>query len=416
MILGPSLQVSTENVATIEWFCQSFDVEPEYSGQIVDNRHAEDGRSSVSRQLANGVLLGLETSSDDRIATEVLLYAEMQSQPGDSSILGCPSPDRLPNGSLSGSTAVSPVLIIIHALPLCSDILLLARKASENMTEFSIGPSRPMFTEDGRVVQSSTQKRQRLSNLFDDASQQRRKLKSRGGEVVSKAVSGIGWASDQRNHAENPTGHVGVKQHSRRPSTATSLPDSVDTQPVTRANDKRSSLRRVESVTSPRRLSVVSNSKDDHASQNKAALTKMVMTGMRLHGLQQKRKAASVTDKNEIAPRHDNLSSVVGLLDDRDDEYKLVYHQTLKAALFTFRRNLSERVLDPYHMHDVVDRLLIMFCTDPTSLGGPLDGFIPVAKHQQQDEKYSFDLPKGLSQTEASIEPTWSSPQTRKRR
>ena len=372
LIVGPPLQVSTENLATIEWLHESFDVEAEYPGRIVDNGHAEHRRLSVSRQLPNGVLLGLETSLDEKVVTEVLFYAEIhQFQQGDSSVLGSPSPGTLSNDRLRGSTDVPPVLVIIYALPLCSDILSLARKASDNATEASMEASHPMFLEDGRIVQTSTQKRQRLSNLFDDASQQRRKLKSRGGEGVSKAVSGVGWASDPRNHAEKVIGHVGVKQHSRRPSTATSLPESVDTQPVACANDKRSSLRRVQSAISPRQLSVVSKNEDDYASQNKAALTKMVMTGMRLHGLQQRKKGASVADKSEMAPRYDNSLSVVGLLDDRDDEYKLIYHQTFKAALFAFRRNLSERVLDQYHMHDVVDRLLMIFCTDPTSLGGP---------------------------------------------
>jgi hypothetical protein len=92
--------------------------------------------------------------------------------------------------------------------------------------------------------------------------------------------------------------------------------------------------------------------------QNRDALSKMVMAGLRLYGLQSKRP----TKKSEpcAGPVLVNLTN-----DEAVDEYKLVYHQTFKGACFALRRQLQHTVLRQQDMRDSVDKLLALYCTDP---------------------------------------------------
>jgi hypothetical protein len=92
--------------------------------------------------------------------------------------------------------------------------------------------------------------------------------------------------------------------------------------------------------------------------QNRDALSKMVMAGLRLYGLQSKRP----TKKCEpgVGPVQANP-----LNDEPVDEYKLVYHQTFKGACFALRRQLQYTVLRQQDMRDSVDKLLALYCADP---------------------------------------------------
>jgi hypothetical protein len=57
---------------------------------------------------------------------------------------------------------------------------------------------------------------------------------------------------------------------------------------------------------------------------------------------------------------------------EQDEEYKLIYHQTYKAAVFAFRRNIQSTNLyaEPEKLRDTVDELLALFCGDPLSSSG----------------------------------------------
>jgi hypothetical protein len=77
-------------------------------------------------------------------------------------------------------------------------------------------------------------------------------------------------------------------------------------------------------------------------SRNKDALSKVVMAAMRLHGLQQRKKsrlrrASTALDAGEFQQSNaeEDAEEVA-----RDEEYKLVYHQTYKGAAFAFVRPL----------------------------------------------------------------------------
>ena len=389
----------------------------------VNNDSSEPWWSDASRQLKTGVLLGVEAMQPGKV-TEILLYAEVQKQQQDLPIPLQSSPTLLSGDILPDPLSDSSILVKVFALPLSSDILIQARKASENATTGLAMLTTPAFLKNGQVTNSSIQKRQKMSDLFDDATQQRRKLKGGGGEGVSKAMFDADQKSGQRGAAHGLSGEptVTVPNCARKNLTkalgAVVLPNTTKVKPIPRvvlANGRRSSLRRVESALSPRQASILSDSDSGFAQQNKAALTKMIMAGMRLHGLQQRKKRASISDKPTLS-QHDSLCAGADFLNDGEDEYKLVYHQTFKAAMFSFRAHFSERLLGQDVIRDVVDRLLILFCTDPMTVTNHQDGFSQISGDVQGEKSNALNLPGGNAPIEAAIRGEWSMPPTKKRR
>ena len=88
---------------------------------------------------------------------------------------------------------------------------------------------------------------------------------------------------------------------------------------------------------------------------------------MRLYGLQQSRKkyghVRRVSDANaepfDPAVHQEEAA--------KDEEYKLIYHQTYRGAVFAFRRVIATELLYtmPSTLQETVDRLLGIFCSDP---------------------------------------------------
>lgn len=56
-----------------------------------------------------------------------------------------------------------------------------------------------------------------------------------------------------------------------------------------------------------------------------------------------------------------------GVTKEHGDEYKLVYHNTLKAVVFAFRRQIAQVALQTQvgALQERVDVLLDLFCCDP---------------------------------------------------
>ena len=95
--------------------------------------------------------------------------------------------------------------------------------------------------------------------------------------------------------------------------------------------------------------------------QNKLALTRIIMTGMRIYGLQQRKSL-----KPRVEPeREERPSRESSRLEEEEDEYKLIYHQTFKAASFAFRTHMPMEIINQGVLRDVVDSLLVIFCNDP---------------------------------------------------
>jgi hypothetical protein len=76
--------------------------------------------------------------------------------------------------------------------------------------------------------------------------------------------------------------------------------------------------------------------------RNKEALSKVVMAAMRMHGLQQRKKNRS--RRGSIAPGAEDPGPIseefAAEEAAKDEEYKLIYHQTYKGAALAFVRHL----------------------------------------------------------------------------
>jgi hypothetical protein len=128
-----------------------------------------------------------------------------------------------------------------------------------------------------------------------------------------------------------------------------------------------------------------------------------------MHGLQQRKKSRS--RRSSVAPgvETEQLSAeAVAEEAAKDEEYKLVYHQTYKGAALALRKHITTKPLhtQPDRLRDVVEKLLAIFCTDPLSQPLPADESIdslatpggknnlcaPGSTHTRASP---FDLPSG---------------------
>ncbi|KAL9118517.1 MAG: hypothetical protein Q9187_004938 [Circinaria calcarea] len=230
--------------------------------------------------------------------------------------------------------------------------------------------------------QPFVQKRQRLESLFDDASRQNKKARRRGGESVAKAMATADVASSvlqerifgtsliDKELAGFPPVRMEPPERPHQLSRSQSLGSMHDLDAIGPGNRagvvaarKPSSLHRVASLAALDSSSPASET-NRMEQQNKAALTRVIMAGMRLFGLEPRRKASHSRAASESL-----TSSAMALVQDQpsgdEHEYKLIYHQTYKAASFVFRHQMAVLAISQDMMRDTVDHLLAMFCNDP---------------------------------------------------
>ena len=429
---GPSCDVCTENEATTRWLTEAV-LDCEESG-FYEDASREPWWSHLGGQSENGILLRVDNKSDEErgtrnVITEVLLYAAVTKTntalptPPASSSPAPPDEDTADASDQDGKT------VKVYALPLCSNITgrtkISMEMCSSIATEFqSAGQARflPHAHDPDRVTQPVPQKRQSISSLFEDATKKRRKLKGRGGESISQAMAGIDRPPSQHGLPEKQETPQPQENDLRRKSLSratsmTSIAGSEHSRPTSRAgplaNGKRSSLHRVESIISPCDSPTPLDADGSHAQQNKAALTKVVMAAMRLHGLQQKKRPAS---KSQLPTQITMPLETNSAANEAEDEYKVVYHQTLKAAMFTFRQYLNNQAIPQEAMRDVVDRLLTMFCNDPMVVNHVNDyGELQVFEANNELPSSSpFDKPSSQVQS-SNFANGWNTPMVKKR-
>ena len=381
---GPSCDVFTKDEATTKWLTEALLGCEEADFDAGGSR--EPWWSHFGGQSENGILLKVKTEKEEEHGlrnsiTEILLYAAdtkthtaLPTPPASSS----PAP---PDEDVADAINQGKKTVKVYALPLCSTTIGHAKLSIEsylpNQIELqSAGQAcfLPHLHGTAPVTQPAHQRRQSISTLFEDATKKRRKLKGRGGESISQAMAGIDRPLSQHGLLEKQEAPQLQQNDLRRKSLSrassiTPIPGLDYSRPASRSgpliHGKRSSLHRVESVVSPRDSPGLLDSDGSHAQQNKAALTKVIMAAMRLHGLQQKKKPASKSQLPSQATLHTETSAAAI---QAEDEYKLVYHQTFKAATFTFRRHLNAKIIPQEAMRDAVDQLLMMFCTDPMTV------------------------------------------------
>ena len=382
-------------------------------------------------QSDRGILLKVEDKGAEDLkhplATEILLYAAVKT---NKPVLPTPptssSPGPEDNNSFYRTPNSTTQSLKLYALPLSSDILERAQKFTGLASPLPDGNSHAYFLPDSTFEEEPKSRRRKMSSLFDDATKQRRKAKGKGGESVAQAMANIDRPASQHGILQ-PSQNVvdthnqkipkdGVQRTALSRSTSVGSYQTLDhSRPVSRSGAlpgvKRSSLHRVESAYSPRETSIASDMDNITTEQNKLALSKVIMAGMRLHGLQQRKKPSKDVSKGGPSRRASTVG-VIAIDEDGEDEYKLVYHQTFKAATFAFRDHLSIRIISQDAMRDIVDRLLDVFCTNPISQHHDL---LLGSSDLQDHMSNPFDLPSSSAQAITNLEDC-STPATKKRK
>ena len=397
---------------------------------VQDGQNEASGESwwnGLGKQSDRGILVKVDDEGTainrPRKITEILLYAAVES---NSPSLPTPPGSSSPNDG-HPSSGVQAKAVKVFALPLSSSVIDRIKNSVNVVTPSSEDleqPSPAYFLPNGwdqpKAVQSARQKRPSLSSLFDDATQKRRKFKGRGGESVAQAMANIdrsvpsnGFSiesnCDSQDQFPTKTNDKARKALSRSASMTLGA-KSEQIRPTSQSGSfnsgRRSTLHRMESAISPRNSPVLSEPDDTYGNQNRAALAKIVMAGMRLYGLQQRKSRPGRSQVTE--PSSHALSKA-----DAEDEYKLVYHQTFKAAMFAFRNQFSAKLVPQETMRDVVDRFLDLFCTDPMPSAAFGDGNLPSFGSQGSDRLGVFDLPSDKKSSPVTVE-TWSLPKVSK--
>lgn len=399
LAVGPSLDVCVHSEATQQWIVDS--LFPTRDNEVDPDRSEEPRWLRASGQLERGILLKVTDRASNGInakpnITELLLYATVSPAAGTKVHLPSPIPSSPGSSVLTSTTEATYMATVwkIHALPLSSQLLThAARIESPLVPESNVAHFLAPFVGDDTNIHKPPCKRREISSLFEDAAQQSKRLKRRGGDRVSKAMANFDRVPTDTRTVEqlksanltkdtsNPW-PVATGSLSRASSTVSTQSLELSRPPSrweTFINGKRSSLHRVESTSSPRETSSVLDYDMSIEQQNKSSLTRIVMAGMRVHGLQQRKKSNKLQASGEVSAG--NLEShIVATSTEEESEYKLVYHQTFKAASFTFRLHMATMLITQEAMRDAVDRLLALFCTDSdgfatssmTAMGGQI--------------------------------------------
>ncbi|MCJ1312059.1 hypothetical protein MMC25_005733 [Agyrium rufum] len=229
-------------------------------------------------------------------------------------------------------------------------------------------------------------KRRRLDTLFDEATVKQKKARRKGGERIAKEMASRAVVippalpatltrpktaetvlSRDASNTETRMGRtrkIGLSRYLSLGSGKDSMAPSTRHGSIP---ERRSGLSRVVSVANIVTHEHVSSPAPEEGNpveqQNRQALTKIVMAGLRLYGYSSKRdpsQGGSGTDRSQNTADSQGQKRTAD-----DDEYKLLYHQTFKAAAFAFRRHLASTLIGNAVLREMVDRLLEVFCNDP---------------------------------------------------
>lgn len=292
----------------------------------------------------------------------------------------------------------------VHALPLSSDLLYRGEGNGDSQRGFTpLSPASdgsgfgshaayfipPLFSGT-QGTSASARKRQRVVNLLDDAALRHKKVRRKGGEAVGKVLGGVDGRSSLSHNSvprtmtkmekeddlqllkEDPQyKRPSLETRRSRSSSVSSFQNTGPARPPSRrgliVENKRSSLHRVDSIVTVNDASPVPEQEKTIEQRNKDALSRTIMAGMRLYGLQQKKKTSKSRAASEVPSQAATPDIIAKGSAEDGDEYKLVYHQTLKGAAFALRRDIATTVLPPAVMREVADKLLTVFCSNPFS-------------------------------------------------
>ena len=400
-LAGPVLDVFSTSQSTESWFAEYL------LGNTNESESDGNGTTETSKSQAPWWARGCEQSDlgillrvdDHAIITrsglevrEILLYAGISGRrkEAEETLLtppGSSSPTRLPENPVNIEKNI-PRTVRIYARLLYSGFPWIcdgdtpppSTGSNETVEAQFLAPPNGESVVTSHVEQTTT-KRRKVDALFEEAARENKRSRKRGGGNVAHVMAKgdhpspalfphglkeMTLADNEYSSAVNSQPGVDAPTVKKtlglsRSKSVSSLRDFGESRPSSRhsnpaINDiqKRSSLHRVSSMTDQDGASSSTvEAMSTVETQNRNALTRVVMAGLRLYGFQPKKKPLT------------NLPNQPSLSTDNDEEYKLLYHQTFKAAAFVFRRQIAVDCLGQPALREVVDKLLGMFCVDP---------------------------------------------------
>ncbi|RMZ17671.1 hypothetical protein D0860_00289 [Hortaea werneckii] len=365
LIAGPPFNVSTTNPDSQQWF----------SHHLLCNISSTEGEQPWWQKARSespiGILASVQTSSNEpnlspSKPSEILFYAAAQSDL-------VPRPPTPPSSSPATDSPITTDQGLswtfrVHALPLSPEQSLVKTDTPPHspVPEHDSVPAIFLHDKAGEEAEvinlPPVRKRRTVNDTFDDAAERRQKARRTGGSSIAAAAAvrtdtAGSYASFSHRRSVSGSSNHAVPAPTRPASRCSSVASSRPT--TARAASevpKRSSLARMESV----------NVEDSTETRNKDLISRVVMAGMRLHGLSQskrkKAKSSAIAAQSSEQEETDRR---------KDEEFKLVYHQVYKGTQFAFRQHIEQSTLQPHAdaLREVVDRLLILFCTNPLENG-----------------------------------------------
>ncbi|KAF2121205.1 hypothetical protein BDV96DRAFT_594424 [Lophiotrema nucula] len=377
---GPSLDVWTTSEETEQWF---------HSFLLSKATRAEDAATwwtCARSQSPIGILTQVEehdaTTNHPRL-TEILFYGTITSSAPSSLPTPPSSSPDLPNTRPEDLPELR-----VHALPLSCDLLHASAIPELQPLSPTLGaPTSPFEREPHFLPRqmyrdlSTPGDSKRKRDIFDEATQLHKKARRKGGEGVAAAAAKVNDNKPAYTYRKSLSIDTTIAPFpdvrpasaneilSRPSSRALSRSPSIssDIRPLSRKGlldgpNKRSALSQIATVPlQPEEPTI--------ETRNKEALSRVVMTAMRMHGLQQRKKnksrrgsVATGTEAPEAQSEEAAAEEAV-----KDEDYKLIYHQTYKGAALALRSHIKTKPLhtQPDLLRDVVEKLLAIFCTDP---------------------------------------------------
>ncbi|KAI6873500.1 hypothetical protein KC323_g1076 [Hortaea werneckii] len=368
LIAGPPFNVFTTNFDSQQWF----------SNHLLCDTSTTEGEQPWWQKARSespiGILASVETSRNEpklspSKPSEILFYAAAQSDL-------VPRPPTPPSSSPATDSLITTDQDLswafrVHALPLSPEQSLIRTDTPPHspVVEHDTVPAVFLHDEAGEEAEvinlPPVRKRRTVNDTFDDAAERRQKARRTGGSSIAAAAAvktdtaGSYPSFSHRRSVSGSSNHA-VPAPTRPASRCSSVASSRPT--TARAASevpKRSSLARMESVTGM-------DVEESTETRNKDLISRVVMAGMRLHGLSQskrkKAKSSAIAAQSSEQEETDRRN---------DEEFKLVYHQVYKGTQFAFRQHIEQSTLQPHAdaLREVVDRLLILFCTNPLQNG-----------------------------------------------
>ncbi|KAH8701198.1 hypothetical protein GQ44DRAFT_744121 [Phaeosphaeriaceae sp. PMI808] len=206
----------------------------------------------------------------------------------------------------------------------------------------------------------------RKRDIFQGATIAGKKQRGKGGIGVAASAARTGESQSSTPLSRPPSAHGSLSRSaSRQLSRSPSI--SSDTRPPSRichldGHNKRSTLSQVATLSRQPAEPTIE-------SKNKEVLSRVVMAAMRMHGLQQRNKASSRRASIVLYAEDNEETNTATLMEEaaKDEEYKLMYHQTYKGAAFALRKHITKSPLhaQPDRLRDVVEKLLTIYLSDP---------------------------------------------------